>query len=57
MTDFSTPYLALQRSLREFHHATIKGEYARAYEISVDITDLSQQLEDIAKGLANAFSD
>ena len=57
MTDFSTPYLALQRSIRDFHNATLKGEYQRAYEISVDITDLSQQLEDIAKGLANAFND
>ena len=57
MTDFSTPYLALQRSIKEFHDATLKGEYQRAYEISMDITDLSQQLEDIAKGLANAFTD
>jgi hypothetical protein len=57
MNDYSTPYLALQRSIREFHDATLKGEYQRAYEISVDITDLSQQLEDIAKGLASAYSD
>jgi len=57
MNDFSTPYLALQRLLRDFHTATIKGEFAKAYEISVDITDVSQQLEDIAKGLARAYSD
>jgi hypothetical protein len=57
MNDFSTPYLALQRSIRDFHDATLKGQYQRAYEIAVDITDLSQQLEDISKGLANAFSD
>lgn len=57
MTDFSTPYLALQRSMREFHDATVKGEYRRAYELAIDITDLSQQLEDIAKGLASAYSD
>jgi hypothetical protein len=43
--------------MRDFHAATIKGQYAKAYEISVDITDLSQQLEDIAKGLANAYQD
>jgi hypothetical protein len=57
MTDFSTPYLALQRLMRDFHAATIKGQYQQAYEISVDITDLSQQLEDIAKGLASAYTD
>lgn len=57
MTDFSTPYLVLHRLVRDFHDATLKGEYKRAYEISVDITDVSQQLEDIAKGLANAYSD
>ena len=57
MNDFSTPYLALQRLLRDFHTATIKGEFAKAYEISVDITDVSQELEDIAKGLANAYAD
>lgn len=57
MKDFSTPYLALQRSIKEFHDATLKGEYQRAYEIAVDITDLSQQLEDIAKGLVDAYTD
>lgn len=57
MTDYSTPYLALHKLLKDFQNATLKGQYQQAYEISVDITDVSQQLEDIAKGLANAFSD
>lgn len=57
MTDFSTPYLALNRLVRDFHNATLKGDYQQAYEISVDITDVAQQLEDIAKGLANAYQD
>ena len=43
--------------MKDFHAATIKGEYVKAYEIAVDITDVSQQLEDIAKGLAKAFTD
>jgi len=43
--------------MKDFHAATIKGEYAKAYEIAVDITDVSQQLEDIAKGLVRAYSD
>lgn len=56
MNDYSTPYLALHKLIKEFHEATLKGEYQRAYEIAVDITDVSQQLEDIAKGLASAYS-
>jgi hypothetical protein len=56
MIDYSTPYLALNKLMKDFHAATIKGEYAKAYEIAVDITDVSQQLEDIAKGLAKAFT-
>jgi len=57
MIDYSTPYLALQKLMKDFHAATIQGNYAKAYEISIDITDLSQQLEDIAKGMASAYSD
>ena len=57
MNDYSTPYLALHKLIKNFHAATIKGEYQKAYEIAVDITDVSQQLEDIAKELVNAYSD
>lgn len=57
MNDYSTPYLALHRLMRDFHDATIKGKFKEAYEISIDITDLAQQLEDIAKGMAHAYSD
>jgi hypothetical protein len=57
MIDYSTPYLALHKLLKDFHVATIQGEYKKAYEIAIDITDLSQQLEDISKGMASAYSD
>ena len=57
MIDYSTPYLALHKLIKDFHAATIKGEFQKAYEIAVDITDVSQQLEDIAKGLVNAYTD
>ena len=57
MIDYSTPYLALNKLMKDFHAATIKGEYQKAYEIALDITDISQQLEDIAKGLVNAYTD
>jgi hypothetical protein len=57
MNDFSTPYLALHKLMIDFHTATIQGDFKKAYEIAIDITDVSQQLEDIAKGLFNAYSD
>lgn len=57
MIDFSTPYLALHKLMIDFHTATIKGDFQKAYEISIDITDVSQQLEDIAKGMFNAYTD
>lgn len=57
MIDFSTPYLALHKLMINFHAATIKGDFQKAYEIAIDITDVSQQLEDIAKGMFNAYTD
>ncbi len=57
MIDYSTPYLALHKLMKDFHAATIQGEYKKAYEIAIDITDISQQLEDIAKGMVSAYSD
>jgi hypothetical protein len=57
MTDFSTPYLALHKLMKDFHETITKGNYQQAYEIAVDITDVSQQLEDIAKGLAKEYFD
>jgi hypothetical protein len=57
MNDYSTPYLALHKLMKDFHAATIHGEYKKAYEIAIDITDIAQQIEDIAKGMASAYSD
>ena len=57
MNDFSTPYLALHKLIKDFHETITKGNYQQAYEIAVDITDVSQQLEDIAKGLRDAHTD
>jgi hypothetical protein len=57
MIDFLTPYLALHKLMIDFHAATIKGDFQKAYEIAIDITDVSQQLEDIAKGMFNAYTD
>lgn len=55
MDNYSGPFLTLHRLCKDFYEATIQGEYARAYEISLDITDMSQRLEDFAKGLRDAY--
>lgn len=57
MNDFSTPYLALHKLMKDFHETITKGNYQRAHEISIDIVDVSQDLEDISKGLRDAHTD
>jgi len=55
MTDFSTPYLTMLKLMKDYHQETIKGHYDQAYEIAVDLADVAQNLEDIAKNLFNNF--
>lgn len=57
MIDFSTPYLALHKLMKSFHENINKGNYQQAHEISIDIVDVAQELEDISKGLRDAFTD
>lgn len=54
--NYSGPFLTLHRLSKEFYEATMQGEYARAYEISLDITEMAQKLEDFAKGLRDAYT-
>jgi phage gp36-like protein len=56
MNDYSTPYLALHKLMRDFHETILKGNYQRAHEIAVDITDVAQALEDISKELRDAYT-
>jgi len=53
MNDYSTPYLALLKLIKDFHEATLKGQYDKVYQISLDITDVALDLELIAKDLAD----
>lgn len=57
MNDYSTPYLALHKLLKQFHETITKGNYDKAYEISMDITDVAQNLEIISKELRDAYTD
>jgi phage gp36-like protein len=56
MNDYSTPYLALHKLMRDFHETILKGNYQHAHEIAVDITDVAQALEDISKELRDAYT-
>ena len=57
MMDFSTPYLALHKLMKDFHESILKGNFQQAHEISIDIVDVAQKLEDISKGLRDAHID
>jgi hypothetical protein len=56
MDDLITPYLTLQRLTKELYEQINNKNYTQAYEISVDMVDLAQQMEDISKRLADASS-
>ena len=55
MNDYSTPYLALLKLTKDYHEATLKGQYDKAYQISLDMTDVAHDLELIAKDLAEQW--
>jgi hypothetical protein len=57
MNDFSTPYLALHKLMKTFHETINKGNYQQAHEISIDIVDVAQALEDVSKKLRDAYTD
>jgi hypothetical protein len=56
MDNLITPYLTLQRLTKELYEQINNKNYTQAYEISVDMVDLAQQMEDISKRLADASS-
>ena len=53
MKDYSPKLLELNRLIKQFHNATLKSSWVRAYEISCDITEVAQELEDTAQEIAN----
>ena len=56
MNDLITPYLTLQRLTKELYEQVNQKNFTRAYEISIDMVDLAQQMEDISKRLLDANS-
>lgn len=53
MKDYSPKLLELNRLIKQFHNATLKSSWVRAYEIACDITEVAQELEDVAQEIAN----
>jgi hypothetical protein len=46
-------YLTLKKLTNQFYEAINKKEFVKAYEISIDISDMASQLEDYAQNLVN----
>jgi hypothetical protein len=51
--NYVVPYLTLKNLTNEFYEAMNKKEFVKAYEISIDISDMASQLEDYAQNLVN----
>lgn len=47
--DFSETLLKLKRTIRAYEEATLKKQWEEAYDLSISLVDISQQLEDIAQ--------
>jgi hypothetical protein len=45
MTDYSENYLNLQKLLKAYHKATLKGNFERATKIAHDLADETIKLE------------
>ena len=48
MKDFSLPYLTAKKLLEDYYKASIAQNKDKAYQIAVDLVEMSLKLEDIA---------
>jgi hypothetical protein len=51
--DFSETLLELKHTIKAYEEATLKKKWDDAYDLSITLVDLSQQLEDIAQQMAH----
>jgi len=51
--DFAETLLELKRTIKQYEEATLKKDWDGAYDLSITLVDLSQQLEDIAQQMAH----
>jgi hypothetical protein len=45
VTDYSTNYLKLQRLIKSYHNATLKGDFEKAMKHATNISEESIRLE------------
>jgi len=48
MKDFSFPFIAAKKLLDDYYNAMIAKNYDLAFQIAIDLTQLSVKLEEIA---------
>lgn len=51
--DFSETLLEIKHTLKAYEEATLKKNWDTAYDLSIALVDLTQQLEDIAQQMAH----
>ena len=51
--DYSETLLELKHTIKAYEEATLKKKWDDAYDLSITLVDLSQQLEDIAQQMAH----
>lgn len=51
--DFSETLLEIKHALKAYEEATLKKNWDTAYDLSITLVDLTQQLEDIAQQMAH----
>ena len=47
--DYAEIYQELKHTLKDFHEATLKRDWDKAYDLSITMVDLSHDLEDAAQ--------
>ena len=45
MTDYSEPYLNIQKLIKAYHKATLKGNFERATKLAHEVADETIRLE------------
>lgn len=51
--DFAETLLEIKRTIKAYEEATLKKQWDDAYDLSISLVDLTQQLEDIAQSMAH----
>lgn len=51
--DFSETLLEIKHTIKAYEEATLKKNWDTAYDLSITLVDLTQQLEDIAQQMAH----